>query len=67
MLSATSTRLAPWYIVPADSKWFMRACVADVIASRMQDLELEYPRVTRDQQSRLDEILANLRAENTRG
>lgn len=43
MLSATSTAWAPWYIIPADKKWFIRACVADIIASRIASLNLTYP------------------------
>jgi PPK2 family polyphosphate:nucleotide phosphotransferase len=34
MLSATSTTWAPWYVVPADRKWFMRICVAAILATR---------------------------------
>ena len=45
MLNATSTEAAPWYVIPADKKWFARACVADIITSRLQSLELEFPKV----------------------
>jgi PPK2 family polyphosphate:nucleotide phosphotransferase len=46
MLNATSTAAAPWYIVPADKKWFTRACVADIITSQIEKLELQYPTVS---------------------
>lgn len=46
MLNATSTQWAPWYIIPADKKWFARACVADIVANRIQELELTYPSVS---------------------
>ena len=46
MLTATSTRWAPWYVIPADKKWSMRAVVADVIASRIGELDLRYPEVS---------------------
>ena len=46
MLSATSTEVAPWYIIPADKKWFTRACVADIISSRIESLDLSYPNVS---------------------
>ncbi len=53
MLSATSTKVAPWYVVPADKKWFTRACVADIIVSRMEELKLEYPNVTPEEKDAL--------------
>jgi PPK2 family polyphosphate:nucleotide phosphotransferase len=46
MLSATSTEAAPWYVIPADKKWFARACVADIITSRIQELDLKYPTIS---------------------
>jgi len=42
-LNQTSTDWAPWYIVPADHKWFTRTVVADVIVSRLKSLKLAYP------------------------
>lgn len=42
-LNHTSTRWAPWYVVPADHKWFTRVAVADVIVSRLKSLKLAYP------------------------
>lgn len=45
MLGATSTERSPWYIIPADKKWFMRACVADIIASNIASLDLKYPKL----------------------
>jgi PPK2 family polyphosphate:nucleotide phosphotransferase len=41
----TSTRWAPWYIVPADNKWFMRLAVAAIMYRTLQQLELAYPKV----------------------
>lgn len=43
MLQATSTEEAPWYVVPADKKWFLRAVVADVVAATLNELDLRYP------------------------
>ena len=42
-IRATSTDEAPWYVVPADHKWFMRAVVADAIVDRLKDLDLKFP------------------------
>jgi PPK2 family polyphosphate:nucleotide phosphotransferase len=41
----TSTQWAPWYIVPADHKWFTRLAVAEIIVSTLADLKLKYPSV----------------------
>lgn len=43
-LSATSTKQSPWYIIPADSKWYARAAIADIISSHLDDMELQYPK-----------------------
>lgn len=45
MLNATSTKHAPWYVIPADKKWFMRAAVADIIAARIAELKLTTPQI----------------------
>ena len=45
-LTATSTKRAPWYVIPADRKYVARAIVADVITTAIQDLDLKYPEVT---------------------
>ncbi len=44
-LSATSTKSTPWYIIPADDKWYARAAIADILASHLDSLALEYPKV----------------------
>ena len=51
MLSHTSTHDAPWYVVPADHKWFTRLGVAAVVATKLEELNPSYPMVT-DQQHR---------------
>jgi PPK2 family polyphosphate:nucleotide phosphotransferase len=45
MLCHTSTKYAPWYVVPADHKWFTRVLVADVIVAKLKSLKLKYPEV----------------------
>jgi PPK2 family polyphosphate:nucleotide phosphotransferase len=42
-IAATSTRWAPWYVVPADHKWFTRLVVAAAIVQEMQKLDLRFP------------------------
>ncbi len=60
MLSATSTKRAPWYIIPADKKWFARACVADIITATLQELHLEYPPISDEERANLDEAKRQL-------
>jgi PPK2 family polyphosphate:nucleotide phosphotransferase len=43
VLSKTSTKAAPWYIIPADHKWFTWLCVTSVIVERLEGLGLSYP------------------------
>lgn len=53
-LSATSTKWAPWYVIPADYKWVTRALVADIVTSTIRDLDLKYPEVTEEQKKLLE-------------
>lgn len=62
-ISATSTKWAPWYIVPADHKWATRAIVADIVTSTLQGLNLKFPKLNKDQLKTLTEALKNLEAE----
>jgi PPK2 family polyphosphate:nucleotide phosphotransferase len=63
MLNATSTEAAPWYVIPADKKWFARACVADIIATRLRELDVKYPTVPERQRAALAEAKQQLEAE----
>jgi PPK2 family polyphosphate:nucleotide phosphotransferase len=64
MLGATSTEHAPWYVIPADHKWFTRAAVADVIASRIETLNLRFPEVDDAAKRELDAIRRRLESES---
>jgi PPK2 family polyphosphate:nucleotide phosphotransferase len=48
MLSHTSTEWAPWYVVPADQKWFARICVGAVLVRALMELDPRYPEVTEE-------------------
>ena len=48
MIRHTSTKDAPWYVVPADNKWFTRVVVAAAVIETLQSLGLEYPTVGQD-------------------
>ena len=48
LLTHTSTDTAPWYIIPADHKWFARTAIADIIVARLKALKQSYPSVSED-------------------
>lgn len=52
-IEATSTSRSPWYIVPADKKWFTRLAVSEIIVEKMESLDLHYPRVTAEHKAEL--------------
>lgn len=67
MLSATSTDWAPWYVIPADRKWFARICVSAVLAHTLIDLDPRYPSVSADQKQDLLQAKELLEAEAPAG
>ena len=67
MLSHTSTDWAPWYVVPADRKWFARICTSAILAHTMISLDPHYPAVPADEQAALADARQALVAEAPRG
>jgi PPK2 family polyphosphate:nucleotide phosphotransferase len=67
MLSHTSTEWAPWYVVPADHKWFARICVSSVLAHTLMEIDPHYPRVDAARRKDLAETRALLEAEAPKG
>ena len=53
MIGATATPHAPWYVVPADNKWFTHLVVAAAVVDAMDALDLKFPTVTREQKEAL--------------
>ena len=49
----TADEDAPWYVVPADNKWFTRLVVAAAIVETLEELDLEYPKIGRAQKAEL--------------
>jgi PPK2 family polyphosphate:nucleotide phosphotransferase len=49
MLSTTSTRHAPWFVVPADHKWFTRVAIAELIGDTLAGLDLAFPKPSKEQ------------------
>jgi PPK2 family polyphosphate:nucleotide phosphotransferase len=51
----TATKEAPWYVVPADNKWFTRVVVGAAVIEALDDLDLEYPKVSDSKLKELEE------------
>jgi PPK2 family polyphosphate:nucleotide phosphotransferase len=63
-LNATSRSWAPWYAIPADSKLFMRAAIAEIIVEALSSLGLSYPKPSDEDRARFDECRATLNGPN---
>jgi PPK2 family polyphosphate:nucleotide phosphotransferase len=59
-ISATSKKNTPWYIIPADKKWFARLLVSEIIVETLKKLDLDYPKLSDDQISELQKCKENL-------
>jgi PPK2 family polyphosphate:nucleotide phosphotransferase len=67
MLSHTSTEWAPWYVIPADHKWFARICASAILAHTLIELDPRYPQVDAAKKEDLAETRALLEAEAPKG
>jgi PPK2 family polyphosphate:nucleotide phosphotransferase len=63
MLSNTSTAAAPWHVIPADRKWFMRVAVAATIVHTLMDIDPHFPTVDEQARRELETARAELEAE----
>ncbi len=62
-IRATASKRAPWYVVPADNKWFTRLVVAAAVVNALEELELAYPKVGAAKKKELAAARAALRSE----
>jgi len=62
-IRATATPDAPWYVVPADNKWFTRLVVAAAVVTTLEELDLQYPKLGKKQLAELAAARAGLEAE----
>jgi PPK2 family polyphosphate:nucleotide phosphotransferase len=67
MLSATSTTWAPWYVIPADHKWFARLCAAAVLVHTLIQIDPRYPEVSPGKLEELLTIKDELEAQAPKG
>jgi PPK2 family polyphosphate:nucleotide phosphotransferase len=59
----TSTPLAPWYVVPADHKWFARVVIISTIVAALKQLDLKFPRADKDSAKEFKQVRAALEHE----
>ena len=60
MLNHTSTDWAPWFVVPADHKWFTRLCVSEIVVATLKSLGLKYPKIGDEQLAELQKAKEEL-------
>lgn len=63
----TSTALAPWYVVPADHKWFARAVIGSIIVSALEKLDLKFPRADKASLQEFKQVQKALESEGKGG
>lgn len=63
MLNHTSTEEAPWFVIPADNKWFARLAISEAICTVLDNLDLKYPEVDKARKEELLKIRAELESE----
>ena len=63
MIQHTSTDRAPWYVIPADHKWFTRLVVAAAIVDALQEMKLAFPEVDAAKRKELEACLVALEGE----
>lgn len=62
-IEATSKKHAPWYVIPADKKWFSRLLVSEIIVESLKRLDLQYPKLSDEQLAELQKCKENLMKE----
>jgi hypothetical protein len=60
LIRNTATEYAPWYVVPADNKWYTRVVVAAAIIDSLASLDLRYPQVGKERLAELATIKQEL-------
>jgi len=62
-IAHTSSEEAPWYVIPADHKWFTRMAVAEIVVDTLEELDLTFPEVNEEKRAELEQARKMLEAE----
>jgi PPK2 family polyphosphate:nucleotide phosphotransferase len=60
MIQNTATKHAPWYVIPADNKWYTQLIVASAVITALEELDLSYPDVDKEKKKELDAVRDSL-------
>ncbi len=67
MLEGTSTDEAPWYVIPADQKWFSRYLVSEIVKEKLEEMNPKFPTISAENQAALaqarEQLLEDLKLE----
>jgi PPK2 family polyphosphate:nucleotide phosphotransferase len=63
MINNTSTEVAPWFVIPADSKWFARLAVSEALCTVLEKMDLQFPKVSKKRHDELLKMRTALEAE----
>lgn len=59
-IEETSTEKAPWYIIPADKKWYARLLISQILEQHLKDMDLKFPVLDEEEMAKLEEIQRSL-------
>ena len=62
-VNKTATEDSPWYVVPADHKWYMRYVVSEILRANLEDMKPEYPEVTRERLAQFETLKESIEEE----
>ena len=62
MVNKTSTKTSPWYVVPADHKWYARLIVSHIVLNTLEEMDPRYPVLSADEKEKMTQIRADLAA-----
>ena len=62
-INKTATKEAPWFVIPADHKWYMRYVVSEIILKTLEEMNPHYPKVTKERLEQFDQYREELEKE----
>ena len=62
-IDGTATKHAPWYVIPADQKWFARWLISEAIVQELEEMDPHYPEVSDEQRASLEQCRLQLTAD----
>jgi len=62
-INATGTKESPWYVLPADKKWYTRYLMSEILVATLEEMAPEYPPLDPEEAARIPQVLAELQSE----